>query len=585
MRKTLISIFVLLTVLSQNVLAQQTQTYSKEIESKIQAVESSLIGPISVEGQRKWTLTERMTHHKVPGLTIAVVKDYKIEWAKAYGVTDAESNAPVTTSTLFQAASISKSINGIGVLKLVQEGKIDLNADINNYLKSWKFPYDSLSKGMKITTANLLSHTAGLSVHGFRGYAASEKVPDIYAILDGKAPANSAPIRSQFEPNTRVKYSGGGTTISQLIIMDVSGKKYADYMRENVLRPLGMKSSFYDQPTATMKANLATGHRSNGKPVDGKFHFYPEQGAASLWTTPTDLAQYIIETQLSYQGKSSKVLSQKFTQLRLTPFKESAGFGVFIDNKNGERYFQHGGANEGFRCQYFGHIDKGYGVVVMVNSDNGAIVQEVINGVATVYGWSGFTEVKKPFALNAQELSSLEGYYQSENMKNTYLQFFIKDGQLILKQLWDGREILFLPESNVDFFATEFPFPLKFTRGDDGTATKVLAFNRDTWIKDATYKPVVKKAITLTKDQLKAVEGKYRLQQNKELIVQVTSVDDHLVVKQLWNGEEMIFLAESDLKFFAQNNQNFPVRFIKNDAGAIVQAIAFERDMLDKVLD
>lgn len=583
MTKTYLLCALLITSLTWPAQSQQKK-YPKEIESRIKAVEQSLSGPIKVEGKGTWTLEERMAHHKVPGLTMAVVNNYKIEWVKAYGVADTETKTPVTPETVFQAASISKSINGVGVLRLVQEGKLNLNADINMYIKTWKFPYDSISKGKQITTTNLLSHTAGLSVHGFRGYAMKEDVPSIYEILDGKAPANSAAIRSQFEPNLRVKYSGGGVTISQLIVMDVTGQSYADYMRDRVLQPMDMKLSFYHQPNSSMKTRLATGHHSNGNPIAGKYHIYPEQAAASLWTNPTDLAKYIIETQLSNQGKSAKVLSQDFTKQRLTPYKESAGLGVFIDTKGGEQYFQHGGANEGFRCQYFGHVDKGYGVVVMVNSDNGAIVQEVINSVANVYGWKGFTETRKAITLSEQELKKLAGYYQSENMKSTYIQILSRDGQLVLKQLWDGKEITFTAGSALEFFVPEFNFPLKFTE-ENGTVSKVLAFNRDQWIKDTNYTPVIKKTVALTKEQLQAVEGKYRLQQNKELTVQIRAVDDHLLVKQLWDGQEIIFVAESALQFFAKDNQNFPIRFIKNDAGVITQVIAYERDMLNRVIE
>jgi hypothetical protein len=153
----------------------------------------------------------------------------------------------------------------------------------------------------------------------------------------------------------------------------------------------------------------------------------------------------------------------------------------------------------------------------------------------------------------------------------------------MLTQLWDGREIMFSPESEVDFFCREFPFPLKFTKDKDGTVTEVLAFNKDVWIKDANYKPEVRKAISLAPSQLKIFEGKYQVQQNKSLIVQVTAKEDHLLIKQLWDGEELIFIPESELEFFAKDNQFFPVKFIRDKDGAVAQLLAFNRDLLDKM--
>jgi hypothetical protein len=368
-------------------------------------------------------------------------------------------------------------------------------------------------------------------------------------------------------------------------MVDVTGKSYDDYMRENVLKPMGMATSFfYKQPKDVSTSLLATGYRGDGNEVSGKYHTYPEMAAASLWTNPTELSLYIIETQLSLQGKSKKVLSKEFTTLRLTPHMENAALGVFIDTKPGGKYFQHGGSNEGFRCHYFGSLENGNGVVVMVNSDNGAIMQEVIRSIAAVYGWKDFEgEIKKIVTMSDEQLKVFEGYYQLEKDPKTYLNFSVSDHQLVLTQLWDGRKFNFSPESETDFFCKDFPFPLKFTKSASGEVTQVLAFNRDVWKKDPNYKPITRTAIKLTPDKLKALEGKYQLQQNKDLYITITAQDDHLLVKQLWNGQEMTFVAESELEFFQKDNQYFPIRFIRSQDGAIKQIIAFNRDMLDKV--
>src|SRR5688572_8649129 len=465
----------------------QSGKYPSELQGRISQVEEGLAGMIRVEGEDevKWTIEERMAHYKVPGLSIAVVKDYQLDWAKGYGEADVSEHRKVTEETVFQAASISKSLNAVGLLKLAQDGKIDLSSDINNYLTAWKFPYDDASKGKKISVANLLSHTAGLSVHGFRGYGSYEPIPTVVDIMDGKSPANSDAIRSMFEPGLRVQYSGGGTTISQLIVTDITHTPYDVFMSTNVLTPLSMDNSFFTQPPPQSKRSvLATAYHGDGSEVKGKFHVYPEQAAAGLWTNPTDLSKYIIETQLSMEGKSAKVLNQSFTNTRLTPYLEQAGLGIFIRKIGNNDYFEHGGANEGFRCIYMGSMKGGNGIVVMVNSDNGLILQEVVNSVFSVYGWDEFKPVtKKIVALTPQQWKSLEGLYELESDKNVHLQFTSENDKLILKQSWDGKEITFEAESEVEFFCRDFDFPLKFTKNERGEATKVLAFGRDVWIR------------------------------------------------------------------------------------------------------
>lgn len=472
-RLTLLSALVLSTV---PFVFSQPSAYSPDVLERINKVESSLAGNIRIDGSPMWTLKERMVVHGVPGLTVGVISGFKLEWAKAYGMANKEQNISVTPATLFQAASISKSLNSMGILKLVQDKKIDLHKDINTYLKSWKFPYDTVSKGKTISVYNLLTHTAGLTVYGFPGYEVGDTLPTVPQILDGKKPANTAAVRSQFEPGLRFKYSGGGTTISQQIVMDVQKQPYDQYMRDHVLQKLGMNASFYTVPPPAEKQSLlSTAYGNDGKPKKGKFHLYPEQAAAALWTNPTDLSKYIIETQLAYAGKSAKVLDQEMTKLRLTPFPGSeAALGAFVSTKGNITYFQHGGANEGFRCQYVGTLDnQGNGVVVMVNSDNGEILQEIVNAVSVVYGWTGYytpqmrTLVKVPDNI----LSEYAGQYElSPEFKLT----ITKDGDK-LKIEPTGQPVSDLfPESTTSFFSLIVDAKIEFVRNASGRIEKLI---------------------------------------------------------------------------------------------------------------
>ena len=411
-----------------------SQNPSREVSERIKKVENSL-APTVVYGDTipKWNIEERMKHNGTRGLTIAVIRNYKIEWAKGYGWADVAENRRVDTETRFQAASISKSINSLGVLKLVEQAKLDTGADINNYLKSWEFPYDSLSKGKKISVNNLLSHTAGLSIHGFPGYERTAELPTVSQILNGEKPANTRAVRSLFEPGKKFQYSGGGTTITQLIVSDITGRKYDEYMQEEVLKPLGMTNSSYRLPTSDT-ANLATGYYQNGTTVKGKYHLYPEQAAAALWTTPTDLSKYIIECQLAYEGKSSKVLSQAMMKKRLTPYiDKNAALGVFIEDRGGIKYFNHNGGNEAFLCTSYGSLEGGNGVVIMVNGDNFQIIPELLNSVAQVYGWKDFykPEFKKLVAVPEDVLQHYVGNYK---LMNDTLTISFCDKELCIQQ-------------------------------------------------------------------------------------------------------------------------------------------------------
>jgi CubicO group peptidase (beta-lactamase class C family) len=290
-------------------------------------------------------------------------------------------------------------------------------------------------------------------------------------ILDGKPPANTKAVRSEFEPGLKFQYSGGGTTISQLIVQDVTHQAYDAYMWNNVLKPMEMTMSSYTQPPAIEKQKfLATGYRSDGKEVETKYHVYPEQAAAGLWTNPTDLSKYIIETQLSLQGKSGKVLSKQMTQQRLTPYIDSsAAMGVFISKKGDEKYFGHNGADEGFLSAYTGSFENGNGVVVMVNSDNGRILDEVINSVAKVYGWKNYYKpvVKKIVDVPDSLLESYTGNYildaDSINIS--------KKGKQVSITINRNETFNLYFSSSDEFFTTEIPLEFKFEKDVPGRVT------------------------------------------------------------------------------------------------------------------
>ncbi|MDR3714267.1 MAG: serine hydrolase [Puia sp.] len=467
----------------------KAQEYSPAVEKRIKAVENGLVGWVQTGDTLKWTLKERMRQRGIRGLSIAVIHNYKLEWAKGYGWADSGENRIVTTRTLFEAASMSKSINGVGILKLVQDQKLDLYADINRYLSSWKFPYDSVSNGKKISTANLLSHTAGLNVEGFDlfpPYLPGQPLPGIVQILNGEKPATNPAVRSLIEPGLRFMYSGGGVTITQLLVEDITHQSYAGYMYKNVLKPLGMNSTIYQPPSPDKKRLLATSYFDDGRELDGKYHNYPALAAAGLWSNPTDFSKYIIETQLALAGKSAKVLNRQTTQLRLTPYIDQASaLGVFIEQHGSRKYFGHEGSDDGFMCQYYGSMEGGDGVVLMMNTPSVDMLSEVINGVSLVYYWNGFYQpiIKKIVPLSSGLLKTYAGKYQFEKNKDAYLQVAAENDHLVVTTLWDKKQYDFLPESDSRFFTRSRPFPLKFTKDQNGAVNAIVAFEQDAWYK------------------------------------------------------------------------------------------------------
>jgi CubicO group peptidase (beta-lactamase class C family) len=397
-------------------IAQNTPPVSPEVEQRINRVISGLTGPVIIQGEEHatHTLTERMKQLNVPGVSIAVIHDGRIEWARGFGV-GSLGGEPVNADTMFQAGSISKPVAAMATLRLVQQGKLSLDADINTYLTSWKLPADPVTGGKPVTLRALLTHTGGTTVHGFPGYASTEPVPSLVQVLNGEKPANTPSIRSEAAPGARWKYSGGGFTIMQQAVIDVTKEPFPKLLHDTVLVPIGMTRSTYEQPLPqALRDNAATPYREDGKPVEGGAHTYPEMAAAGLWTTPTDLAKYAIEVEQSLQGKANHVLSADMTRQMLTPGMGSWGLGLQIGGAESNQYFSHGGANEGFRNIFSAYEKNGEGAVVMTSGDaGGQLGDEVMHSVAAEYAWPDWRpEVRTAIQVDPKVLARYSGTYQ-----------------------------------------------------------------------------------------------------------------------------------------------------------------------------
>jgi CubicO group peptidase (beta-lactamase class C family) len=369
-----------------------------ELEQAIDAIEHGL-RMVTRSGEctaKKMELSRRMKHYKVPGFSAAFIYQEELAWARGVGVVEASGEKPVTEETLFQAASISKPVTGMVALHLVEAGLLDLDADANDFLRSWKIPKSKYTQAgpdgvrAKVTLRGLLSHTAGLGIHGYRGYPSGRELPTLQQILNGEPPANSRPVRVVQAPGKAFKYSGGGYLVVQQMIEDVTGRPLVVLAKEFIFDKLGMANSTFDSrlPQACLP-QAATAHRKTGEPVPGKWHTYPEQAAASLWTTPSDLARLIIEVLRSLKNESNLVLSAEMTRQMLIPQMSLGGLGFNVVIKEGMTRFGHPGWNEGFHSIMLGCPETGQGVIWMTNGENGRrLGWEVSRGLAEIVRWS-----------------------------------------------------------------------------------------------------------------------------------------------------------------------------------------------------
>ena len=449
---------------------------STDVAERIKRVENNLLSPIAIKGKPSaMKLADRMAHYKVPGVSVAVINNGAIEWARGYGVAEAGTNNAVTAETLFQAASISKPVAAMGALRLVAEGKLNLDEDVNKKLTSWKVPENEFTKEQKVTLRRLLSHTAGMTVHGFRGYATDEPVPTLVQLLNGEKPANSAAVRVDVVPGSKWRYSGGGISVAQLLMMDVTGKAFPQFMQEAVLSKLEMKHSTYQQPLPKeLLTKAAAGHGDNGEVIKGKRHTYPEMAAAGLWTTPSDLARFAIEIQKSRAGKSNKVLTTEMINQMLTVQSGDYGLGLGIRGTGKALNFGHGGSNEGFRCMMFAYAETGQGAVVMTNGDaGGPLADEILHSIAKEYGWPDYQVREREVAqVNPKVYESYVGKYQVMGADVTLT---TDNGHLFIQAPPFGTEKIELyPESETKYFITLDEVTFTFVKDDKGQVVELV---------------------------------------------------------------------------------------------------------------
>ena len=385
---------------------------------KYEAFEKRLAPKFQLRGKAavSWPLEERMAYHKVPALSLAVMVDGGIAWAKAYGVRQAGNKAAVNTQTIFQAASISKPVAAVAALRLVEKGFLDLDEPVNNRLLGWVLPDNPYMRENAVTLRHLLSHSGGVNVYGYPGYPAGAGIPSTEAVLRGAPPANTPATVVEQTPGRAWRYSGGGYTILQRLIEDVTGLKFSDAVRKLVLGPADMAESTFEQSfSAACFQNCACAHVGpESRVAEGSARIYPELAAAGLWSTPTDLSKFALSLADRAQTGQRLLLSREGRSEFLSRQAGEWGLGVqLIDAADGP-VFRHAGGNHGYRADWFAYEDGRGGAAVMTNADQGEVlIREVLASVASVHGWRYQATEEREAGLFQQDfIDDITGSYE-----------------------------------------------------------------------------------------------------------------------------------------------------------------------------
>jgi CubicO group peptidase (beta-lactamase class C family) len=438
-------------------------------DSRRQAVEHGLRPRVEVAGEPaiQWNVYERMRRYHVPTMAVAVIEGGRVVWSATYG-SDGSVRLPATNER-FQAASLSKGVTGSLAAILAARRTIDLDAPVGACLAPMTLPPGKQDAEHPVTLRNLLHHTSGATVNGFDGYVPGKPVPTPEQVVRGETPANSPAVVIATTPGNIYAYSGGGYTVAQIAVSHCAGASFADLMQREVLMPAGMRDSTFAQPLPASIPH-ASGHAADGTPVPGGANTYPELAAAGLWTTPDDLARWLIGVRDAEEGQPS-FLPAEAARTMLAPGMNKYGLGVFISGEGEHRRFMHSGGNLGFKSSYVMFLESGNGVVVLTDGDNGSyLAGEFTKAVAAAYGWPDFTpRAVTRVKLDENVMARYIGHYRFDDAgsRGDRDLSLIREGARWFLDLPDIGRTDLVPTSAQAFVAPETGYAV--TVDDDGS--------------------------------------------------------------------------------------------------------------------
>lgn len=457
------------------------ETRSSLIKKRIKDIETGLLRAVYIKGQKpeKLRLVERMVFYRVPGVCLAAIDNDEVSWVKGYGYRDSKEDGPITVDTIFQAGAFSQPITAAIALMMVEEGKLNLERDVNEYLKRWKIPDSEMARQRPITLKDLLVHRAGFSNWVFPGYSKEEPLPTLLQILKGEKPAINTPLIPLDKPGTVIRTSESGYLVLQQLIEEVSGRPLAELAKEKIFDPVGMKNSFLAvEVPSEMMSKVATGHQRDGSQYPERWRRYPELAAKGLWTTASDMALFIAELMAAARGTYGKFISPQAARAMLTPQAGSRGFGFIIEGSGDEVYFHCEGRTAGFACALLVFPAKKQGIVAMTNSDNGQIlIEEIFRAAAAAYNWPHFKPVERPlYRLDPSIYQQYVGRY--EISPDYILDVKYEDYYLIIQPTGQAPTKFYV-ESETVFFSVDPFIRIQFRRDERGNVTHLVLWQQD----------------------------------------------------------------------------------------------------------
>lgn len=387
--------FIIKVVYSENINRKSVEKRIYNIVNGLKAFNPKE-NPFSFNIIRNWEpkpLKEEMEKYKIPGVSLVVINDLKIHWIKSYGILNAELNNPVNKKSIFQAASTSKLVISAIILNLVEKGILDLDQNVNDYLKNWKIPKSDFTKKQIVTLRLLLTHQAGFPSTNFSNEEGKD--PTLIQVLKGESPAINKPAIVEYIPGTKWVYSNIGYVIIQKILQDRLNKSLNQIASEIVFKPLGMNSSTFNYPLSKKnQKSEAMPHDVGGKSRTPLMHA-TALAQGGLMTTPYDMALLTIELMKSYQGKSNTLFSQKTAKkmfnkeadIKIGGISCQQGLGVFLFGKGENLQFLHPGSNSpGSTSWLFGFLEKSFGGIIMTNGVKGDMLSlEILPAIIKEY--------------------------------------------------------------------------------------------------------------------------------------------------------------------------------------------------------
>lgn len=467
---------IILIIISSLLMSVGCETAGSLAQKRIEAVEKGLLEAVAIKGMKTKvkTLEEQMQYYRVPGLSIAVLEDFNIAWARGYGHKQQGIIDPVSTDTLFQAGTLTMALTAAAILRASESGQIDLDEDINTYLKSWSLQAQSDAGRGRITPLGLLLHTAGISDQTFAGYPEGQELPDLKAILDGKKPATTPLIWRRWPIGSEPRFSQPGYLILQKILMDISGQAFESYMDTNILSQAGMEHSLLtaDLPE-DIRYQAASGHLREGRPLDGKWNRHPELAVSGLWTSASDLAGFVLALISDARGQTGRLLSSTSARRMLTPQIYNQGIAFTVDDVGDNLNFHLRGSSEGYRAFVVAYPSSGKGAVLMTNSDNGQfLIEEILRALAAAYGWPHFKQQEKTlFRLDPSLYPQYVGRYE---VNPDYILTITHEDYYLIIQPSGQSPTRFYVENPTTFFSTSPYIQIQFFKDEAGNVDSLI---------------------------------------------------------------------------------------------------------------